>query len=360
MILNPLLNYHFFYRLGLPGEQKLRQQFLLSCDDYNMKHYVVTGGAGFIGSNLIRTLLQLNTGIKITCIDNFDTFYSVEIKQLNIRGFKANPNFHFLELDISTTSPAKLAEHIIEPVDAIIHIAAKAGVRPSILNPMAYQQVNVVGTQNLLDFAQQKNIQHFVFASSSSVYGVNDHFPWKEDEQLMPISPYASTKQAGEMLGHVYSKVHGIRFIALRFFTVYGPSQRPDLAIHKFIKAIFAGEPITMYGDGNTSRDYTFVDDIVKGIIAAIDYKETNYEIINLGNNYSVSLNELIAAIEEVTDKKAIIEQLPEQTGDVRKTFADISKAKRLLNYRPSTELKDGLQKFYDWFLENKSILNNA
>ncbi len=325
-----------------------------------MKHYVVTGGAGFIGSNLIRTLLQLNAGIKITCIDNFDTFYSPEIKQLNIRDFKGNADFHFLELDISTTSPEQLAKHIIEPVDAIIHIAAKAGVRPSILDPMAYQQVNVVGTQNLLDFAQQRNIQQFVFASSSSVYGVNDHYPWGEDEQLMPISPYASTKQAGEMLGHVYSKVHGIRFIALRFFTVYGPAQRPDLAIHKFIKAILAGESITMYGDGSTSRDYTFIDDIVQGIIAAIDYKETGYEIINLGNNYSIPLSELIKAIEEVTGKAAIIEQLPEQAGDVRKTFADISKAKRLLQYNPQTELKEGLQKFYDWFLENKSLLNTA
>lgn len=325
-----------------------------------MKHYVVTGGAGFIGSNVIRTLLQLNAGIKITCIDNFDPFYSPEIKQLNIHEFKDNPDFYFLELDIYTTSPEQLAEHIVEPVDAIIHMAAKAGVRPSIINPMAYQQVNVVGTQNLLDFAQQKSIQQFVFASSSSVYGVNDHFPWKEDEQLMPISPYASTKQAGEMLGHVYSKVHGIRFIALRFFTVYGPSQRPDLAIHKFIKAILAGDSITMYGDGSTSRDYTFVDDIVQGIIAAINYAETGYEIINLGNNYSVSLSELITAIEEVTGKRAIIQQLPEQAGDVRKTFADISKAKRLLQYNPQTELKDGLQKFYDWFQENKSILNNV
>ncbi len=322
-----------------------------------MKHYVVTGGAGFIGSNLIRTLLQLNAGIKITCIDNFDTFYATEIKKLNIRDFKANPDFQFLQLDISLTSPEELCQHIIEPVDAIIHIAAKAGVRPSTLNPMAYQQVNVVGTQNLLDFAHKKNIKQFVFASSSSVYGINDHYPWKEDEQLMPISPYASTKQAGEMLGHVYNKLYNIRFIALRFFTVYGPAQRPDLAIHKFTRSILAGEPITMYGDGSTSRDYTFVDDIVQGVIAAIDYTETDYEIINLGNNYAVSLKELIKAIEAVTGKKAIIEQLPEQPGDVRKTFADISKARKLLHYEPKTELKDGLRKFYDWFLANRDAL---
>lgn len=325
-----------------------------------MKHYVVTGGAGFIGSNLIRTLFRSNTGIKVTCIDNFDTFYAEEIKQLNICDFKFNPNFHFLQLDISVTSPDKFCELITEHVDVIVHIAAKAGVRPSTLNPLVYQQVNVVGTQNLLDFARQKNVMQFVFASSSSVYGINDQYPWKEEEQLMPISPYASTKQAGEMLGHVYNKLYGIRFIALRFFTVYGPAQRPDLAIHKFIKSILAGEPITIYGDGSTSRDYTFVDDIVQGVIAAIDYKETGYEIINLGNSYAVSLKELIEAIENVTGKKANIRQLPEQAGDVRKTFADISKARRLLQYHPQMELKQGLRRFYDWFLENRSILTTT
>jgi UDP-glucuronate 4-epimerase len=189
------------------------------------------------------------------------------------------------------------------------------------------------------------------------VYGINDRYPWKEDEQLMPISPYAMTKLAGEMLGHVYSKLFGIRFIALRFFTVYGPAQRPDLAIHKFIKAILAGKPITMYGDGSTSRDYTFVDDTVLGVIAAMQYDKSDFEIINLGNNYSISLKELIASIEEVTGKKAIIEKHPDQPGDVPKTFADISKAKRLLGYDPQTQLKDGLKKFYDWFLENKELL---
>ena len=209
----------------------------------------------------------------------------------------------------------------------------------------------------MLDFAKEKNIKQFVFASSSSVYGVNDHFPWKEDEQLLPISPYAMTKLAGEMLGHVYSKLYGIRFIALRFFTVYGPSQRPDLAIHKFTKAILTGEPITMYGDGSTSRDYTFVDDTVQGIMAAMQYDKSDFEIINLGNNYSISLKELITCNRRMTGKKAIIEQLPEQPGDVPKTFADITKAKQLLGYNPQTNLKDGLKKFYDWFRENEELL---
>lgn len=320
-------------------------------------HILITGGAGFIGSHLISTLFRENPGIKITCIDNFDPFYSAEIKQLNIRDFKSNPDFHLLNDDISTITAKELGELIQDPVDVIVHIAAKAGVRPSIQNPLAYQQTNVIGTQHLLDFAIEKNIKQFVFASSSSVYGINDHFPWKEDEQLLPISPYAMTKQAGEMLGHVYSKLYGIRFIALRFFTVYGPSQRPDLAIHKFTKAIVKGEPITMYGDGSTSRDYTFVDDIVQGVIAAIHYDKTGFEIINLGNHYTVSLKELIASIGNLTGKKANIEQLPEQPGDVSKTFADISKAKLLLGYDPQTKMNDGLKKFYDWFLQNEELL---
>jgi UDP-glucuronate 4-epimerase len=320
-------------------------------------HILITGGAGFIGSNLIRTLFRSNPGIRITCIDNFDPFYSADLKQFNIRDFKINPDFHFLNNDISITSAEELCELITEPVDVIVHIAAKAGVRPSIQNPLDYQQTNVIGMQNVLDFAKQMSVKQFVFASSSSVYGVNDHYPWKEDEQLLPISPYAMTKLAGEMLGHVYSKLFGIRFIALRFFTVYGPAQRPDLAIHKFTKAILKGEPITMYGDGSSSRDYTFVDDTVQGIMAAMQYNKSGFEIINLGNNYTVSLKELITAIEEVTGKKAVIEQQPEQPGDVPKTFADITRAKGMLGYNPQTKLKDGLIKFYDWFAKNEELL---
>lgn len=322
-----------------------------------MKQLLITGGAGFIGSNLIKKLLAAEVDIKITCIDNFDPFYSADIKQLNIREFKTDPRFHFLFNDISTTSPEELNELIEEPVDAIIHVAAKAGVRPSIENPMAYQQSNVIGLQNMLEFARQRQIKQFVFTSSSSVYGINDHFPWKEEDQLMPISPYAMTKQAGEMLGHVYSKLFGIRFIALRLFTVYGPAQRPDLAVHKFTKAILCGEPITMYGDGTTSRDYTYVDDVVQAIVSALNYHQSEFEIINIGNNHAVTLMELVNSIEEVIGKKAILDFLPEQPGDVRKTFADISKARRLLGYEPQTKLADGLKKFYDWFLQNEEIV---
>jgi len=322
-----------------------------------MRHYLITGGAGFIGSNLINHLFQTRKDIRITSIDNFDPFYFTELKQLNIAPFSANPNFRLLKLDLGKISGKELATHIGETPDVIVHLAAKAGVRPSIEDPLAYQQANVIGLQNMLDFAKEKNITQFVFASSSSVYGINDHFPWKEEEQLQPISPYAMTKLAGEMLGHVYSKLFNLRFIALRFFTVYGPGQRPDLAIHKFTKAILSQRPITMFGDGSTSRDYTFVDDTVQGIEAAMDYEASMFEIINLGNNYAVSLKELVKGIEELTGKKANIEQLPMQAGDVPKTFADISKAKRLLGYHPKTQLKAGLEEFFRWFQQNQELL---
>jgi UDP-glucuronate 4-epimerase len=322
-----------------------------------MKHYVITGGAGFIGSHLIRKLLSTDTQLKITCIDNFDPFYSADIKQANIRNFKASPHFRFLYIDIATATPEELSDAITDKVDVIIHMAAKAGVWHSVQNPLAYQQVNVIGLQNMLEFARQKETKQFVFASSSSVYGVNDHFPWKEDEQLLPISPYAMTKLSGEMLGHVYSRLFGIRFIALRFFTVYGPSQRPDLAIHKFTKSILKDQPITVYGNGKTSRDYTYVDDTINGVIAAIDYNGSMFEIINLGHNQPVELLDLIEAIEDTLGKKAVIEWLPEQPGDVPKTFADISKAKQLLGYEPGMPLDQGLKNFYRWFNENKELL---
>ncbi|HEY2720478.1 MAG TPA: GDP-mannose 4,6-dehydratase [Chitinophagaceae bacterium] len=322
-----------------------------------MKNYLVTGGAGFIGSNLIRQLLTAEKDSIIINIDNFDPFYDKKLKELNIHGFIDDSRHRLLHYDLAETGGKELAKEIREPVDVIVHLAAKAGVRPSILDPVSYQQANVIGLQNLLDFAREKGCKQFVFASSSSVYGVNDHFPWKEEEQLLPVSPYAMTKLAGEMLGHVYNKLFDIRFIALRFFTVYGPSQRPDLAIHKFTKAILKSKPVTMYGDGSTSRDYTFVDDTIQGIMAAMKYDKTGFEIINLGNNYSVSLKELIQSIEQVIGKKAEIEQLADQPGDVPKTFADISKAKDLLGYQPRVKLNDGLRKFYEWFLRHEEIL---
>ena len=322
-----------------------------------MQQYLITGGAGFIGSNLVKNLLDTHRDIRITCIDNFDPFYSIQQKQFNIAAYEDDPRFTLIKMDLGKTSCNELLSNISDHIDVIIHLAAKAGVRPSIENPMAYQQSNVIGLQNLLEFAREKKVPQFVFASSSSVYGINDHFPWKEDEKLMPISPYAMTKLSGEMLGHVYSKLYGIRFIALRFFTVYGPGQRPDLAIHKFTKALLSNQPIMMYGNGDTSRDYTYVDDIVEGIKSAIQYSKSGFEIINLGNHYAISLKQLISMLEEVTGKKAFIERLPEQPGDVPKTFADIQKAKELLGYNPSTSLQAGLKKFYNWYIQNQDVL---
>lgn len=319
------------------------------------KHYLVTGGAGFIGSNLIRELLK-DESVTITCIDNFDSFYKRQIKLLNIAAFEKNPNFFLLDVDLND-SQEHLQNSIPGSVDAIIHLAAKAGVRPSIDDPLGYLQTNICGTQKLLDFAVNNKVKKFVFASSSSVYGINETMPWNEKELLLPISPYAMTKLSCEMAGHVYSKLHQLQFLALRFFTVYGPSQRPDLAIHRFTKAIIKGEPINRYGNGNTSRDYTYIDDVVTGIKGALNYDQSLFEIINIGNNYTVSLKELIAAIEKVTGKQAIINEMPEQPGDVPKTYADISKAQALLNYHPQTNLETGLQNFYNWFSQHKDIL---
>ena len=313
-------------------------------------HLLVTGGAGFIGHHLIAALYARYPDVHITCIDNFDPFYDPAVKERNIQPFLDKPGFRLLRIDLGQTSVSQLQSLLPATLDTILHLAAKAGVRPSIQNPAAYYQANVVGTQNLLDFAAIKGVPQFVFASSSSVYGVNDHFPWKEDEQLIPISPYASTKLAGEELGKEYSSQHPLRFIALRFFTVYGPGQRPDLAIHKFTKAIFQGEPLTIYGDGSTSRDYTYVNDIVRGILAALEYQGSNYEIINLGNHYSIPLLDLIRGIEQATCRSAELRFGPEQPGDVPKTYADISKARRLLGYDPATGLKEGLAAFVEWY----------
>jgi UDP-glucuronate 4-epimerase len=269
--------------------------------------------------------------------------------------FLPHKNFTFIEGDIR--NQGDLANAI--NVEVIIHLAAKAGVRPSIDNPILYQDVNIGGTQCLLEFAKTQHIQQFIFASSSSVYGMNEHIPWKEEEKLLPISPYAATKLSGEMLGHVYSKLYGIRFLALRFFTVYGPGQRPDLAIHKFFKAILHEEPIPVYGDGLTSRDYTYVADTVKGIIAAIHYDQSDFEIINLGNHKPITLLDLIAAIERTCSKRASLEWLADQPGDVPHTFSDISKAAALLDYHPTTALKTGLQEFYKWYV-NRFLNNKA
>lgn len=317
-----------------------------------MKKILVTGGAGFIGSTLVERLLNENNW-EVYCLDCFDTFYDPHTKRKNISSALLNRNFRLLEGDIRDLD--FLEKVFAIKFDAIVHIAARAGVRPSIENPLLYEDVNVKGTINLLEKAKDHNVKQFVFASSSSVYGVNPRTPWSEDDYVLnPISPYAATKVSCELIGHAYSHLYNIRFVALRFFTVFGPRQRPDLAIHKFFKLIDNGKPIPFFGDGSTSRDYTFVQDIVDGVRNAIDYDKSLTEVINLGNSRTVTLLELISAIEKSVGKKAILDKLPNQPGDVPITFANVSKAKKLLNYSPSTTLEEGLEEFKLWYLANK------
>lgn len=323
-----------------------------------MKNILITGGAGFIGSNLVDSLLESPEN-RVTCLDNFDSFYDPKVKRSNIRTHLEKSNYILVEGDIRDLNrvKSKLSKHY----DVIIHLAAKVGIIPSLQNPTLYTDVNVVGTQKLLEFARQSLCKKFIFASSSSVYGVNPKVPWNENESVLrPISPYASTKISGELLGHVYAQLYNFQFIALRFFTVYGPGQRPDLAIHKFVKLISKGKPINLYGDGKTERDYTYIDDIVSGIIAALNYSKSIYEIINLGNNKPVKLLKLVKLIEKVLGKKAKVNKLPQQPGDVPITFADISKAQSLLNYQPKTSLLNGIQKFVDWFKNQREFFNEA
>jgi len=312
----------------------------------NRTEILVTGGAGFIGSHLIEQLLENN--YKVTIVDNFDIFYSKKIKLKNISGVINNSYLKVIDIDILNT--ADLYARLTDQYEVIVHLAAKAGVRPSIEDPITYQDVNVKGSQNMLEFARHKNIKQFIFASCSSVYGTNKKFPWKKrDVALNPISPYASTKISGELLRHVYSHLFGIRFIALRFFTVFCPRQRPDLAIHQFSKKILNGEAINFFGNGSTRRDYTYVANTVQGIFNAIQYTRTLFEVFNLGNYHTISLSEMIHTLETVFNKKAIIKHLPEQMGDVPITYADISKPEQLLNYVPKTNFKQGITKFKNW-----------
>ena len=311
-----------------------------------MRHVLVTGGAGFIGSHLVDSLLS--DGCDVTVVDNFDPFYARADKEANIESHRGNTRWRFVEADIRDVSAIR--QSLPDRFDVIVHLAAKAGVRPSIADPLGYQDVNVRGTQNLLELAREWRVPQFIFASSSSVYGINPQVPWREDAAVLkPISPYASTKVSGELLGHVYSYLYGIRFLALRFFTVYGPRQRPDLAIHKFARLIELGEPVPVYGDDSTRRDYTYIDDIVAGVRAAIEYTASPYEIINLGNNQTVTLSEMIAGLEDALGVKAKIQRLPEQAGDVPQTWASIDKARALLGYDPRTAFRDGVKRFAEW-----------
>ena len=314
-----------------------------------MKNFLVTGGAGFIGSHLVDRLLA--TGVeKITVVDDFNDFYDPSIKQNNIQDHLKDSRYSIHQVDIRDRDALKKI-FAVNNFDCMVHLAARAGVRPSLSEPQLYTETNINGTLNLLELARQHNIKQFVFGSSSSVYGINAKVPFSEDDPIrQPISPYAATKGAGELLCHTYSHLYGLRCVCLRFFTVYGPRQRPDLAIHKFAKLISAGKPIPVFGDGTTRRDYTYVDDIIDGVIAAINYDKTNYEVFNLGESRTVELNELISLLENELDAHAIIDRQPPQPGDVPQTFADISKARALLGYDPKTQIEEGLHRFVEWF----------
>jgi len=307
---------------------------------------LVTGGAGFIGSHVVDRLTA--RGERVVCLDNFNAYYPADVKRANIEGALATGLVELVEGDVRD---GELCRRLVEGgVESIIHLAARAGVRPSIEEPVLYEEVNCIGTLNLLEAARRAGVKKFVFGSSSSVYGVNSKVPFSEDDPISrPISPYAATKRAGELLCHVYHHLYGLPVVCLRFFTVYGPRQRPDLAIHKFTRLIDAGKPIPVFGDGKSRRDYTYCSDIVDGVIAALD-RPFEFEIFNLGNSDPVELWRLIALIEEALEKKARIERLPEQPGDVPVTYADISRARALLGYEPRFPIRQGIAKFVEWY----------
>lgn len=308
---------------------------------------LITGGAGFIGSSLTEKLLKENN--KITAIDNFNDYYDINIKKENIRPFLSNKNYKIYETDICNRNTIKKIFQETE-FDCVIHIAARAGVRPSLEDPLEYVRSNIEGTVNILENMKNYNCKKIVFASSSSVYGNCTEEKFSENLKVTePISPYAATKSACEQFLYTYSKLYNIQALCLRFFTVYGPKQRPDLAIRKFIELIEKNQPIPVYGDGTTMRDYTYIDDITDGIIKAVKYNNTSYEIINLGGGSPVTLNEMIATIEKVLGKKAKINRLPMQPGDVVKTISDIAKAKNILKYNPNVSFEEGIRRFVDW-----------
>lgn len=336
--------------------------------------YLVTGGSGFIGSHLTEQLLK--NGHSVINIDSFDDFYDYRVKINNtLESVGQNPAFEYKnkEEDIRNLISATESDRYVlyrqdirdksglenifrkHRIDLVIHLAALAGVRPSIERPLEYEEVNIRGTMNLWELCRAFGITKFVCASSSSVYGNNEKIPFSETDPVdHPISPYAATKKCGEVLGHVYHQLYGMDMIQLRFFTVYGPRQRPDLAIHKFTRLISEDQQIPFYGDGTTARDYTYIDDIIDGIVKSVRYLENHsgvYEVLNLGESQVISLSEMLSAIEDRLGKKARKKMLPMQPGDVQKTNADISKAKALIGYKPDTDFQNGIKKFVEWFL---------
>ena len=317
-----------------------------------MERVLVTGGAGFIGSHLCQRLLA--GGNRVVGFDNFDPFYDPALKHDNVREIYTSDhrgNFRFVEGDIrnQTDLDGLFREH---SPDVVVHLAARAGVRPSIQNPLLYEDVNVRGTLELLEVCRRNGVTRLIFGSSSSVYGTNPKVPFSETDPLVSmISPYAVTKRSGELLCYTYHYLYDLNIFCLRFFTVYGPRQRPEMAIHKFARLIQHGETVPLFGDGTTSRDYTYIDDIADGILAAIE-RLRGYEIFNLGESRTVPLMTLITLLEDALDKKARIDFLPQQPGDVPVTYADVSKAQRLLGYHPRVSIEDGIRRFVKWFVQ--------
>jgi UDP-glucuronate 4-epimerase len=314
---------------------------------------VLTGGAGFIGSHVAEALLRRRS--QLTIIDSLDDFYAPAWKKANLEAVRRLGECQFLQTDICDFESVRTALAAVKP-DVIVHLAARAGIRPSIEQPRLYEQVNVSGTLNLLEICRQLGIPKFIFGSSSSVYGASNRIPFSEEQmEIKPISPYAATKLAGEMLCYTYSHLYRLSVVCLRLFTVYGPRQRPDLAIHKFFALLEAGKPIPFFGDGSSGRDYTYVSDIVSGVLAALDYAHPAsaalpFEVFNLGNSHPVNLGELVAALERVSGRKALLDKRPLQPGDVPLTWASIEKAGRLLGYKPTTALEEGLRRFAEWY----------
>jgi UDP-glucuronate 4-epimerase len=315
---------------------------------------LVTGSAGFIGSHVCEHFIKAENSV--IGIDNFDDFYPRSFKELNLSGLKKNTQFQFHNADIRDSK--KLNEIFAEnKVEVVIHLAAKAGVRPSIDSIAEYYDVNVNGTVSLLEAMKKNNVNKMIFASSSSIYGNNPKVPFSESDIVdNPISPYASTKKSGELLCHVYHHLFDFDITCLRFFTVYGPRQRPDLAIHKFTRLINAGNPIPFYGDGGTSRDYTYIEDIIDGIECSLN-QLSGYRVYNLGESKVITLKYLVEMIEQNLGKNAILKKLPLQQGDVNRTFADISKAKLEIGYNPKVDFQTGIREFVKWFKNNKKLL---
>jgi UDP-glucuronate 4-epimerase len=317
----------------------------------NPKRILLTGGAGFIGSHIAEALIR--RGAQLSIVDNLDDFYAPSRKRLNLEEISKLGTYEFFETDVRDEAALRKVAEKVQP-EIVIHLAARAGVRPSIEQPALYESVNVAGTVNLLEICRELKVDRMIFGSSSSVYGITNTVPFREDDpKTRPISPYAATKLAAELMCYTYAHLYGLTTICLRFFTVYGPRQRPDLAIHKFVALIEAGKSIPVYGDGSMGRDYTYVDDIVAGLIASLEYvpaATVPFEVFNLGNCNPVRLAELIAKLEVATGTNALQRRLPDQPGDVPITWANIDKAKRLLGYSPQTSMEQGLRNFVEWY----------